>query len=67
MANRLMHKCTACQAYTLQEACPQCGARAVPPQPAKYSPEDHYGDYRRKLKKLDADKAAAPRQSNGGT
>jgi H/ACA ribonucleoprotein complex subunit 3 len=45
-------KCTACGYYTLKEPCARCGAKAVKPGPAKYSPEDHYGKYRRQLKRL---------------
>jgi H/ACA ribonucleoprotein complex subunit 3 len=43
-------KCTACGHYTLQEACASCGGKAIEPGPAKYSPEDHYGKYRRMAK-----------------
>jgi len=57
MANVLLKRCTSCGEYTLQEACPRCGHPAKPNRPAKYSPEDPYGEYRRKLKKLDAAKA----------
>lgn len=56
MASVLLKRCTACKEYTLQETCPRCGAKATPNRPAKYSPEDPYGEYRRKLKKLDAAK-----------
>lgn len=45
----LMFKCVACNIYTLEETCPKCGARARIPMPARFSPEDHYGGYRRKL------------------
>ena len=38
--------------YTLHPNCPACGAATVKPGPAKYSPEDAYGVYRRKLKLL---------------
>ena len=47
----LMHKCRACGRYTLQEACPACGGPAGNPMPPRYSPEDRYGAYRRKLKR----------------
>jgi H/ACA ribonucleoprotein complex subunit 3 len=40
-----------CGTYTLREKCPKCGETAVPPIPAKYSPEDQYGKYRREAKK----------------
>ena len=46
-----MLKCTACGHYTLKAQCPTCGGKAVEPGPAKYSPEDHYGKYRRMAKK----------------
>ena len=54
MASVLLKRCTKCQEYTLKEACPRCGAKAIPNRPAKFSPEDSYGEYRRKLKRLDA-------------
>jgi H/ACA ribonucleoprotein complex subunit 3 len=44
-------KCQSCGAYTMQEKCPKCGSEAVNPKPPKYSPEDAYGEYRRKAKK----------------
>lgn len=43
--------------YTLQEACPTCGKATAQPGPAKYSPEDRFGHYRRKLKLMDRQKA----------
>lgn len=52
----LMRYCKACRDYTLKDDCPRCGAKVAQNTPAKYSPEDPYGDYRRKLKKLDAAK-----------
>ena len=50
----LMRRCPACKEYTLAEACPRDGTPTKSPRPAKYSPEDHYGEYRRRLKRLDA-------------
>ena len=44
-------KCQGCEAYALKGKCPKCGAKAVSPIPAKYSPEDPYGKYRREAKK----------------
>lgn len=44
-------KCPACGTYTLKAQCPACSAKAISPGPAKYSPEDHYGKYRRTAKK----------------
>ncbi|MHB8632717.1 MAG: RNA-protein complex protein Nop10 [Thermoplasmatota archaeon] len=52
MTRGLLRKCTACHDYTLEEICPSCGAAATDPRPAKFSPEDHYGSYRRDLKRL---------------
>ncbi|MBL7051125.1 ribosome biogenesis protein [Candidatus Woesearchaeota archaeon] len=42
-------KCISCNSYTLNEKC-NCGSKAVNPKPAKYSPEDKYANYRRKVK-----------------
>lgn len=42
-------KCTACGSYTLKEVC-VCGSGTATPKPAKFSPEDHYGNYRRQAK-----------------
>lgn len=56
MARVLMHKCTSCGDYTLQtDACPKCSGKVEAARPAKYSPEDHYGEYRRKLKRMERD------------
>ena len=52
MTQPVMRRCPTCQEFTLKEACPRCGARATDPRPAKFSPEDPYGEYRRKLKRL---------------
>jgi len=43
-------KCVSCSNYTLKEKC-KCGNNAVTPKPAKYTPEDKYGKYRREAKK----------------
>ncbi|MBW2987910.1 RNA-protein complex protein Nop10 [Candidatus Woesearchaeota archaeon] len=48
MAKHIL-KCQECGAYTLTEQC-KCGGVAVPAKPPKYSPEDPYGDYRRRAK-----------------
>jgi len=39
--------------YTLGAACPKCGKATAQAGPAKYSPEDKYGIYRRKLKLME--------------
>jgi H/ACA ribonucleoprotein complex subunit 3 len=41
-----MRKCPECGEYTLKDVC-GCGSPAVTPLPAKYSPDDRYGEYRR--------------------
>lgn len=53
MARVLLHRCLGCGEYTLRETCPYCGGQARPNRPAKFSPEDHYGEYRRRLKVQD--------------
>ena len=40
-------------AYTLGGACPECGADAENSAPAPYSPEDPYGEYRRRARRRD--------------
>jgi H/ACA ribonucleoprotein complex subunit 3 len=44
-------KCTKCGNYTMEQICPKCKSPAVNPKPAKYSPDDKYGSYRRQAKK----------------
>lgn len=43
-------KCPECDSYTLSEECEDCGVRTINPKPPKFSPEDKYGEYRRKQK-----------------
>jgi len=43
--------------YTLRETCPACGAATARAGPAKYSPDDRFGAYRRKLKLMERAKA----------
>ena len=43
-------KCSKCNKYTMKDVC-ECGGKAVLVKPQKYSPEDKYGEYRRKVKK----------------
>jgi H/ACA ribonucleoprotein complex subunit 3 len=54
-------RCPRCGRYTLKEACPACGAATAKPGPARYSPEDPYGAYRRKLKALSKETPEAGR------
>ncbi len=41
--------CTTCKKHTIAEEC-GCSLNAIPVAPARYSPEDKYGSYRRKAK-----------------
>ena len=38
--------------YAMKEKCSKCGSQAINPKPPKFSPEDKFGEYRRKAKKL---------------
>ncbi len=39
--------CKGCDIYTLEEACPKCKSKTLSTKPAKFSPEDKWGKYRR--------------------
>jgi H/ACA ribonucleoprotein complex subunit 3 len=45
-----MRKCNSCYLYTIKNSCPVCGGEVNVIYPPKYSIEDKYGKYRRKLK-----------------
>jgi H/ACA ribonucleoprotein complex subunit 3 len=45
-----IRKCASCGTYTLKERCPKCDLPTVMPVPARYSPEDRFGKYRRATK-----------------
>lgn len=47
-------RCRQCGRYTLRQGCPSCGAPTDRPGPARYSPEDRYGTYRRALRRATA-------------
>lgn len=49
MAKHIL-KCSGCGEYTMNEV-HSCGSPALLVKPAKYSPEDKYGKYRRETKK----------------
>ncbi len=49
MTKNQILKCTGCGKYTMKESC-ICGSKALSPKPPKFSPEDKYGEYRRKVK-----------------
>lgn len=44
-------QCKDCNGYTLEKECSECSSITVTPKPAKFSPEDKYGKYRRIAKK----------------
>jgi H/ACA ribonucleoprotein complex subunit 3 len=44
-----LRKCSSCQEYTLKAICPRCGQGTDVPIPARFSPDDRYGKYRRML------------------
>ncbi|MBT7903176.1 RNA-protein complex protein Nop10 [Candidatus Woesearchaeota archaeon] len=50
MARHIL-KCKSCDVYSMEADCPSCNAKTVNPAPAKFSPEDPYGSYRRKARK----------------
>ncbi len=46
-----LRRCPECGEYTLEDTCSRCKATTERVDPAKYSPEDRYGSYRRALKR----------------
>ena len=44
--------CKNCNIYTLDTICNICEAQTISKNPPRFSPQDHYGEYRRKLKKI---------------
>lgn len=44
--------CKNCKVYTLDNTCSKCKEKTASKNPPRFSPQDHYGKYRRKLKKL---------------
>jgi H/ACA ribonucleoprotein complex subunit 3 len=46
-----LYYCHHCKEYTLQQVCPRCQDKTIEPKPPRFSPQDHYGKYRRELKK----------------
>jgi H/ACA ribonucleoprotein complex subunit 3 len=52
LTRTLIHHCPQCSQYTMAETCPRCHVATKSPLPPKFSPEDAYGAYRRKLRRL---------------
>ena len=46
---RELLKCVVCNEYTMNDT--HCDNKTLPVKPAKWSPEDKYGEYRRRAKK----------------
>ncbi len=44
-------KCPKCDSYTMEEECSECKVKTLAIIPAKYSPDDRMGKYRRMGKK----------------
>ena len=42
-----IRRCPACGRYSVKDRCEDCGHDTVTAHPAKYSPDDRYGKYRR--------------------
>ncbi|MEA5037919.1 MAG: RNA-protein complex protein Nop10 [Methanocorpusculum sp.] len=45
-----IRRCPECNTFTLFTICQKCGSSTVSAHPARYSPEDPYGKYRRMVK-----------------
>lgn len=46
-----LYYCNYCKKYTLQIQCTICSNKTSERKPPRFSPQDHYGKYRRELKK----------------
>ncbi|MDN7025160.1 RNA-protein complex protein Nop10 [Methanoculleus sp. FWC-SCC1] len=49
MSNRI-RRCAHDQTYTLSETCPVCGRPTRTAHPARFSPQDRHGRYRRVIR-----------------
>jgi H/ACA ribonucleoprotein complex subunit 3 len=45
-----IRRCPADRTYTLSPTCPLCGGATGTAHPARYSPQDRYGEYRRRAR-----------------
>ncbi|MHC1709987.1 MAG: RNA-protein complex protein Nop10 [Methanomassiliicoccales archaeon] len=45
-----LRKCDRCREYTLKDTCPRCGSHTSTPIPPRFSPDDRYGEYRRRAR-----------------
>ncbi|MBN1134362.1 MAG: RNA-protein complex protein Nop10 [Methanosarcinaceae archaeon] len=46
-----IRKCVQCRRYTMEETCPICSGITINTRPARFSPLDPYGKYRRLAKR----------------
>lgn len=44
-----MRRCPKCREYTFKESCAKCNIKTRNPAPPRFSPEDRYGEWRRKM------------------
>lgn len=49
--SRRIRYCLDCKEYTMYQSCPSCGKGTILSGPQRFSPEDRYGEYRRRAKK----------------
>lgn len=57
-------RCDECNAYTMHKTCPTCSKPTRQAKPAKYSPEDRWGSYRRQAKQEATQQASAEREAS---
>jgi len=48
-----LNYCKNCCIYTLDKICKKCNKKTISKYPPRFSPQDRFGKYRRKLKKLE--------------
>jgi len=48
--SRKIRYCRACGRYTMSHKCPGCGEETLIAGPPRFSPEDRFGEYRRRAK-----------------
>ena len=61
----LLRFCKNCGVYTLDKTCEVCKNKTISPEPPRFSPQDRYGEYRRKLKKSLKEKKERGPKKNG--
>jgi len=49
MTESILRVCPGCGRYTFRAKCPECREVTRTPHPARFSPNDRYGKYRRLL------------------